>query len=116
VKGAGHGGTTQEKLSKAKSPAPTCWVRISPLVYTMLGSLQPYRSKFSRKSQRDSSKLWQGGQEQCYDHRTRQILHARGKGSCQEAGSLLRPLANLWEQERGRKMGTNLTEKSPGPP
>lgn len=61
MKDTGEVGPLRSSQARAVSPAPTCWVRISPLVYTMLASPQPYRSKFSRKSQRDSSKLCQGG-------------------------------------------------------
>lgn len=54
-------GPLRRSRARAVSPAPTCSVRISPQVYMMLASPQPYRSKFSRKSQRGSLKLCQGG-------------------------------------------------------
>lgn len=68
------------------SPARTFSVLISPWVYTMLASPQPERSRFSRRSQRGSSKLCRE-QEQHQSHRKHQIHWERGKYTGQEAVS-----------------------------
>lgn len=105
-------GPLRSSGARAVSPAPTCWVRISPLVYTMLASLQPYRSKFSRKLQRDSSKLCQGGKNNITTTESSKSSVQGGKALVRKQGPLLRPVASLWEPEQGREMGTSLTQKS----
>lgn len=92
LKDTGNGG---EAGQWAVSPAPTCWVCISPLVYTMLAPLQPYRSKFSRKLQRGSSKLCQRGKNNITATESSKSLVQGEKALIRKQGPLLGPLVNL---------------------